>query len=262
MTTPPFPAGDSRWPAGLYLVPNTLDLAAEPVDIREVLPEGVLRLAATLRHWVAEDARSTRAFLKRVAAVHPLACALQDIAIAELPRPRKGRSAGVEPGAWLALLEPAFDGHPLGLISEAGLPAVADPGARLVAAAHQAGIPVRPLPGPSSLLLALAASGLDGQHFAFVGYLPQDAPARVARIRELEATSRRLHQTQVLIETPYRNPAMLQALLDTLAPGTRLAVSIGLTLPEGCSRTDTVAGWRARPMALNPRLPAVYCLAG
>jgi 16S rRNA (cytidine1402-2'-O)-methyltransferase len=261
MTTTPSPSSNG-WPAGLYLVPNTLDLAAEPVDIRDVLPDGVLRVAAALRHWVAEDARSTRAFLKRVAAVHPLGAALQDIRIEELPRPRKGAPAEVDAGVWQALLAPAREGQPLGLISEAGLPAVADPGTLLVAAAHRAGIPVRPLPGPTSLLLALAASGLDGQHFAFVGYLPQDAPARAARIRDLEAVSRRLRQTQVLIETPYRNPAMLQALLDSLTPGTRLAVSIGLTLPEGWSRTDTVAGWRARPTALNPRLPAVFCLAG
>jgi 16S rRNA (cytidine1402-2'-O)-methyltransferase len=261
MTTAPSP-NDKEWPAGLYLVPNTLDLSAEPVDIREVLPDGVLRVAAALRHWVAEDARSTRAFLKRVAAVHPLGAALQEIRIEALPLPRKGAAAELDAGVWQALLAPVGQGHPLGLISEAGLPAIADPGARLVAAAHRAGIPVKPLPGPSSLLLALAASGLDGQHFAFVGYLPQDASARAARIRELETVSRRLRQTQVLIETPYRNPAMLKALLDSLTPGTRLAVSIGLTLPDGWSRTDTVAGWRARPPALNPRLPAVYCLAG
>jgi 16S rRNA (cytidine1402-2'-O)-methyltransferase len=132
----------------------------------------------------------------------------------------------------------------------------------LVAAAHRAGVSVRVLPGPSSLLLALAASGLDGQHFAFVGYLPQDAATRSVRIRELEAASRKLRQTQIAIETPYRNAALLQALLQALAPTTRLAVSQGLTLPSAFSRTDTVAGWRSRPSTLSDRTPAVFAWLG
>jgi 16S rRNA (cytidine1402-2'-O)-methyltransferase len=285
----------ARAQGSLVLVPNTLDLATNSVDIREVLPDGVLRQAAALVHWVVEDARSARAFLKRVGAVHPLAQPLQAIDIRELPRPAKGGAArpvagrpvesgtrssvrgsaqpfppGRLPGASVVsdphglidLLAPARQGRDIGLLSEAGLPAVADPGALLVAAAHRVGISVRTLPGPSSLLLALAASGLDGQHFAFVGYLPQDAAARAARICELEALSRRLRQTQIAIETPYRTPALLQALLQTLASTTRLAVSQGLTLPTAFSRTDTVGGWRARPSALSDRTPAVFSWLG
>ena len=246
----------------LLLVPNTLDLGADAVDIQDVLPLGAIRRAAALTHWVAEDARSARALLKRVGAVAPLARPLQEIAIVELPRPRKGSREPVPPAAWQALLEPALAGHDLGLVSEAGLPAVADPGSLLVAAAHRAGVPVLPLAGPSSLLLALAASGLEGQSFAFVGYLPQDAAARTARIRELEMLSRRLGQTQLLIETPYRNAAMLAALTSALAPTTRLAVACGLTLPGGWTRSGPVADWRSRPQTMPDRLPAVFALLG
>jgi len=244
----------------LLLVPNTLDLGAEEVDLREVLSEGVIRRAAALQHWAAEDARSTRAFLKRVAALVPLALPLQAITVAELPWPRKGSHEPVTPAAWRALLQPALDGHDLGLLSEAGLPAVADPGAALVQAAHVAGVPVLPLPGASSLLLALAASGMNGQSFAFVGYLPQDAAARMARLNELEALSRRLGQTQLIIETPYRNATLLAAMLAGLYAETRVSISCGLTLDGGWSRTQTVAAWRAGPPQMPDRWPAVFGL--
>jgi 16S rRNA (cytidine1402-2'-O)-methyltransferase len=249
-------------PGALVLVPNALDLGAEAADIRDVLPDGVLREASRLAHWVAEDAKTARAFLKRVAAVHALAQPLQAIDIRELPRPRKGAKDGGAPPAevWQALLAPALAGHDVGLLSEAGLPAVADPGAALVAAAHDRGIPVRPLPGPSSLMLALAASGLNGQSFAFVGYLPQEPAARVVRIRELEAASRRLNQTQLIIETPYRNAALLQALVAGLSGSTRLAVACGLTLADGFARTAAVAQWRRGSVDLPLHLPAVFAL--
>jgi 16S rRNA (cytidine1402-2'-O)-methyltransferase len=247
-------------PGALWLVPNTLDLGAAEADIRDVLPDGVLRRAAALSHWVAEDARTTRAFLKRVAAVFPLAQTLQATDIRELPRPRKGAPDTTDKAAWRALLQPALDGHDLGLISEAGLPAVADPGAALVAAAHELGVPVRPLAGASSLLLALAASGLDGQSFAFVGYVPQEPAQRLARIRDLESLSRRLRQTQLIIETPYRNAALLAALVSGLSESTRLSVSCGLTLPEEFTRSDTVAHWRRRGQAFPDRYPAVFGL--
>lgn len=245
----------------LYLVPNTLDFGtpAEATRIDEVLPASVIRTAARLTHWVAENAKTTRAFLKRVDAVMPLACALQAMAIVELPRPQKG--ARNAPAADLsALLAPALQGHDIGLISEAGLPAVADPGAALVHAAHGAGIQVIALAGPSSLVLALAASGLNGQSFAFVGYLPVEANERTARICELEALSRRAHQTQLMIETPYRNEALLGALLAHLQPSTRLSVSCGLTLPDGFTRTDTVQAWKIKPTTLPADVPVVFAL--
>lgn len=258
----------------LILMPAPLDLGEPPVDIRQTLPDEVLRVAASIRHWVSENARSTRAFLKRVAAVHPLACPLQNIEVVELPRPTKGTASRAAhrrahaneppnaPTAPRALLAPALQGLDLGLISEAGLPGVADPGAELVAAAHALGLTVLPLPGPSALMLALAASGLQGQRFAFVGYLPQDPTARTRCIQELESQSRRLDQTVIVIETPYRNRALMQALLSSLSPTTRLSVSIGITLPQGLSRTDTVAGWARQLQAagaeVGERLPAVF----
>jgi 16S rRNA (cytidine1402-2'-O)-methyltransferase len=245
----------------LYLVPNTLDFGTpgEVPDLQDVLPLAVIRHAARLTHWVAENAKTTRAFLKRVDAVVPLAQPLQALSIIELPRPRKGAS-NAAPGDLRALLAPAQTGHDIGLISEAGLPAVADPGAALVQAAHALGVTVVALPGPSSLLLALAASGLNGQSFAFVGYLPVEAQERGVRIRELEALSRRLNQTQLMIETPYRNAALLGALLAHLNPATRLSVSSGLTLAGGFTRTDTVAAWRAGPHQLAADVPAVFSL--
>jgi 16S rRNA (cytidine1402-2'-O)-methyltransferase len=243
----------------LVLMPNALDLGADEVDLREVLPTGVIRRAAAIQHWAAEDARSTRAFIKRVGAIEALAAPLQAMHINELPKPRKGSGEAVPLSAWQALLAPALAGHDVGLLSEAGLPAVADPGAALVHAAHAAGLVVLPLAGPSSLLLALASSGLNGQSFAFVGYLPQAPDARVARLREVEAASRRQSQTQILIETPYRNAALMASLLATLAPRTELAVSCGLTLVGGWSRTHSVVAWRAQPPAMPDRWPAVFC---
>ena len=255
MTHPPERTGT------LVLMPNTLDLGTDTeVDLHELLPLSVIRRAASLGHWVAENSKTTRAFLKRVAAVQPLTLPVQQILITELPRPQKGLKPGQAAGSDLSpLLAPALAGQDIGLLSEAGMPAVADPGALLVQAAHTLGVPVLPLSGPSALLLALAASGLNGQSFAFVGYLPVEAAARNARIRELEATSRRLNQTQIAIETPYRNDALLAALVDTLQPGTRLSVASGLSLPQGQCQTRTVQAWRQRPDRNAGRLPAVFC---
>lgn len=248
----------------LVLVPNTLDLgragAESPPDLRDVLPLGVLQVAARLEHWVCENAKSTRAFLKRVGAVEPLARPLQAIDIVELPRPPKGGAAADGPSDLRPLLAPALAGRDVGLISEAGLPAVADPGAALVQAAHDAGVVVVPMAGPSSLMLALAASGLNGQSFAFVGYLPVDAAARSARIRELETRSRRERQTQLIIEAPYRNAALLHALIADLDAKTRLAVACGLTLAEGWTRSQSVARWRERAVTMPGDVPAVFAL--
>ena len=249
----------------LYLVPNTLDFGVAPVeaggmpDLQDVLPLGVIRIAARLPCWVAENAKTTRAFLKRVNEVVPLSQPVQAISIVELPRANKG-AAPAQPPRLDALLAPALAGQDIGLISEAGLPAVADPGAALVQKAHGLKLRVEALSGPSSLMLALAASGLNGQSFAFVGYLPVDAAARTARIRELEALSRRSQQTQLVIETPYRNAALLGALLGALNSSTRLSVSCALTLAQGWSRTDTVADWKARPTAIPNDTPAVFSL--
>ena len=251
----------------LVLMPNTLDLGTgHEVALAEVLPQSAIARAAGLRHWVAENAKSARAFLKRVHACVPLAVPLQEIDIRELPRPPKGSKGGTVQAAagaaFEALLAPARTGADIGLLSEAGLPAIADPGAALVAAAHAAGMSVEALPGPSSLLLALASSGLNGQSFAFTGYLPIDAATRATRIRELDALSRRLQQTQIAIETPYRNAALLAALAEHLQPTTRLAVACGLTLPGGWCRTLPAARWRTERVTLPDTMPAVFCWLG
>jgi 16S rRNA (cytidine1402-2'-O)-methyltransferase len=247
----------------LLLVPNALDFGLSvEVDLRALLPEQVIETAARLRHWVVEDAKTARAFLKRIDALMPLAVPLQQIAITELPRPAKGGAA--RPGAvdLGLLLAAALAGDDIGLLSEAGMPAIADPGSALVEAAHARGIAVQALVGPSSLLMGLAASGLNGQSFAFVGYLPVDGAARIARLRELDSLSRRSRQTQVAIETPYRNAALLAAMLDALAPTTRLAVSSGLSLPTGFTRSATVERWRQAGWTLPDRVPAVFCWLG
>ncbi|MEO7151498.1 MAG: SAM-dependent methyltransferase [Burkholderiaceae bacterium] len=245
-------------------MPNTLD-AGVPGAVRGIeasLPLGVIRTAARTAHWVVENARSTRAFLKRVDAVVALAQPLQSVSIVELPRARKGAPIAAPPDH-AALLAPLRQGHDMALQSEAGLPGVADPGASLVQAAHAEGLRVIALPGPSSLLLALAASGLNGQSFAFVGYLPVDAAERASRIREVEGLSRRWRQTQLMIETPYRNPALLAALIEHLQPTTRLSVSCGLTLDSESNRCDSVAVWRRGPVTLPADVPAVFAvLAG
>lgn len=263
-SAPDQPAKSGR----LILVPNTLDLgcvdAADAPDLRDVLPLAAIQTASRLQYWVVENAKAARAFLKRVDAIAPLQQTLQQLHITELPRPVKGgqRERADQPATLAPLLQPAQAGADIGLLSEAGLPGVADPGAALVLAAHQAGLTVLPLAGASSLVLALAASGLNGQSFTFVGYLPQEAAARAQRLQELEQVSRRKHQTQLMIETPYRNMALLNAMLEHLSPTTWLSVSCGLTLAQGHTRTDTVAGWRAKPSALPADVPAVFSFLG
>ncbi|MDF1484345.1 SAM-dependent methyltransferase [Ramlibacter sp. H39-3-26] len=255
-------SGPTPAPGGtLYLVPAPLDFGcAAQVPLADALPEGTLRAAAGITHWVCENAKSARAYLKRIDEAHPLAAPLQAQQITELPRAvhKKGDHGGGFDAR--PLLAPALAGHAMGLLSEAGMPAVADPGSSVVRAAHDLGLPVVPLVGPVSLLLALAASGLNGQGFAFAGYLPQDAGERAVRIRALEAHALQTGQAQICIETPYRNAALLQALLAALHPGTRLSVSQGLTLPAGRTRSARVADWRKSPQDGTPdgHTPAVF----
>ncbi len=243
----------------LYLVPTPLDFGCDTdAGLTTALPDATLAAAARLTHWITENAKSTRAFLKRVGAIHALAVPLQDQHITELPRQvhKKGDHTGdfdAQP-----LLAPALQGHDLGLVSEAGMPAIADPGSSVVRAAHALGLEVLPLVGPVSLMLALAASGLNGQNFAFVGYLPADASGRSQRLRELEAHVQKTAQTQIFIETPYRNPALLQGLLATLKPTTRLAVCCGLTLPQQRAHSALVSDWKQRPPTLPLDLPTVF----
>lgn len=247
--------------SALYLVPAPLDFGTDtPTPLHEALPDHTLRVAAGLQHWVCENAKSARAYLKRIDALHPLTAPLQSMQMQELPREvhKKGDHQGNFDAR--ALLAPALEGHDMGLLSEAGMPAIADPGSSVVRAAHALGIQVRPLVGPVSLLLALASSGLNGQSFAFVGYLPTDSAARTRKIQDLEALAARTGQTQIFIETPYRNTALLSALLQTLRPGTRLATAAALTLHNADCRSATVDQWKQTANALDNRLPVVFCI--
>ena len=245
----------------LLLVPTPLDFGcAEQAPITHVLPEATLAAAAGIRHWVCENAKTTRAFLKRVAETHPLVASLPEQSITELPRHvhKKGDHQSGFDGK--PLLAAALQGHDVGLVSEAGMPAVADPGSSVVRAAHDLGLPVVPLVGPVSLLLALAASGLNGQNFAFVGYLPQDAAERASRLKQLEALAQKTGQTQLWIETPYRNAAMLSGLLQSLQAQTRLAIASGLTLPSAQIQSHTVAQWKKGLKGPDGHTPAVFAI--
>jgi 16S rRNA (cytidine1402-2'-O)-methyltransferase len=228
----------------LYLLPNTLgDTPAEAV-----IPVAALHRARSLDYVIAENPKSARAFLKRIGSDRPL----QQIRIERLDH--NSRPADVP-----ALLDPLLAGADAGLLSEAGLPAVADPGAALVRLAHEKGVRVVPLSGPSSIVLALAASGLDGQRFAFHGYLPVKQPDLERSLKELEHESRRLNQTQIFIETPYRNDATLTAILRTLKEDTLVCVATDLTLESELVKTRSAAAWRDKAPRLKNR-PAVFLL--
>lgn len=265
MTNPPTEPHSGARKGTLYLVPAPLDFGCDAqVPLQNALPSATLHTAARLTQWVCENAKSTRAYLKRIDALHPLAAPLQQQQITELPREvhKKGDHGdkGSAPFDARPLLAAALNGHDMGLISEAGMPAVADPGSSVVRAAHDLDIPVVPLVGPVSLLLALAASGLNGQNFAFVGYLPQDSQERIQRIKELESLALKTGQTQLFIETPYRNAALWQALVQTLQPHTRLALASGLTLPDARIRSQLVRQWRQQPTPPDNRTPVVFAM--
>lgn len=232
-------------PPGLYLVPNVLGT----MDPARVLPAATLEAARILRHWVVETPKAARAFLGALGMGVPIA-ELSITALGDLP----------DAAHLQVLLTPVTQGQPVGMLSDAGVPAVADPGALLVAAAHRSRLRVVPLVGPSSLLLALMASGLEGQRFAFHGYLPQRAEERATALRRLERESRAQRQTQLFIETPYRTVTMLEALRATLEPATRVCVASDLTLPDETVVTLPVAEWRRRDPAIYARRPAIFLL--
>ena len=217
-------------------------------DPAEVLPGAVLETACSIRRFVVEELRTARRVLSR----YGLRGHIDELEFHVLNE----HTSTQEVEAMLSLFD---DGEDVGLLSEAGLPAVADPGAALVALCHRHGIRVVPLVGPSSLMLALMASGLNGQSFAFRGYIPAKTEERRSAIKGLEKQSHSLNQSQILIETPYRNDALLADLLRELAPETRLCVAADLTLPTQYIRTDTVAGWRKTPVTVGKR-PCVFIL--
>jgi len=228
----------------LFLVPSLLGDSR----VEDVLPPALGKQLAGIHHYVVEELRTARRFLKKVD--HTI-----DIDALNFGLLNEHTAEGDIP----ALLAPLLEGHDLGLISEAGTPCIADPGASLVALAHENGIRVIPLSGPSSIILALMASGFNGQNFCFHGYLPVDARARNTAISKLEQDAYRLDQTQIFIETPYRNMKLLESILSTCRPETRLCIAASLTTTSEMIRTMSIAGWKKEPPAIHKE-PAVFLL--
>ena len=229
--------------ASLHLIPVGLGDA----PINDWLPTAVQSVAGGLKLYIAENAKTARAFLKLMQLAQPL----QEITIHELgPR--------VDDATLEGWLRPLKSGQDIGLVSEAGCPAVADPGARAVTIAHNWGATVKPWVGPSSILLGLMASGLDGQRFAFHGYAPVDAAERAKQLKSWEINSIKQKQTQLLIETPYRNNAMFSSLLENLKGNTRLCVARSLTTSDEWVRTRTVAQWKSQPAPVLDKHPTLF----
>jgi len=229
----------------LYLLPTPISEGAAELT----LPSSVIAVARRLNYFLAENAKSARSFLKQVEHPRPL----RELTIIEIGH-------APDPSMLEEWLQPIATGTDAAVVSEAGCPAIADPGATLVAAAHRLAIRVAPLIGPSSLLLALMGSGLNGQSFRFLGYLPVASAERSARIAAIERDSRS-GETQLFIETPYRSASMFDALLQTCAPKTRLAVAIDLTGPAEFVRMRSIADWRSKEKRPQlERRPAVFCL--
>lgn len=202
-----------------------------------------------IRHFIVEEVRSARRFLKRVD---------RDIDIDSLTFYPMGKHA--DAALFASYLRPLEAGEAMGVISEAGCPAVADPGADVVAIAQKKGLRVVPLVGPSSMILAVMASGLNGQSFAFQGYLPIDATERVKRLKQLEVRAQQEHQTQLFIETPYRNAKLFETLCSTLRPQTRICVAAGITTDEEWIQTKTVAEWRRQRLPDLSKIPAIFLM--
>ncbi|GHD66256.1 SAM-dependent methyltransferase [Jeongeupia chitinilytica] len=230
----------------LYLIP--VPLADDTLD--SVLPADALAIARTLTHFVVEASKTARAHLKLFGTPHEL----RSLTMNELNEHTKD-------GELADLLAPLLAGHDVGLMSEAGCPGVADPGARLVRLAHARGVRVVPLVGPSSILLALMASGANGQKFRFNGYLPTGDGDRLAAIRNLEASSRKEKQAELFIETPYRNDALFAALIQHCSPGTHITVARELTGADEWIRSRTVADWRRGPKPELHKRPTVFVLS-
>lgn len=229
----------------LHLLPVGVGLA----DPCTTHPAALLERFDTLDYFIAERAKTARAELKRLGFSRPI----QMAEIRELPERLDNRSI-----EWL--LEPVLAGRHAGLVSEAGCPAVADPGALIVRAAHEKGIRVIPHVGPSSLLLALMASGLNGQSFAFHGYLPQKPEERTQAIRMLEKESAKMRRTQIFIETPYRNGAMLESLIASCASSTLICVARSLTTPNEWIGTHRPADWKKNGLPDLDRQPTIFLL--
>ncbi len=228
----------------LYLFPVPL---GDDMIIKTI-PDGNIELLNEVEYIVAENAKTARKWLKQLRCQKPL----QDFEYAELNEHSRVEDLN-------SVFQPLLNGKITAYLSEAGCPGIADPGSSLVSICHSKGIPVIPLTGPSSILLALMGSGLNGQQFCFHGYLPRDKNDRIKRLRELEKNSSRFHQTQIFIETPYRNNALLDDMLQQLSPETKLCIASNITLVNQKIFTRSVSEWRKKVPSLD-KIPVVFLI--
>lgn len=236
---------DSIAQPALYLIPVTLGETSH----ENVLPSYNAQVVGQIRHFVVEEIRTARRFLRRMDREFPI----DDCTFYEM-----GKHADVS--RFSEYLAPIAKGHPVGVISEAGCPAVADPGADVVSLAQKRGIRVVPLVGPSSMILAVMASGLGGQSFAFNGYLPVQDADRAKRLKQLESRAWAEGQTQLFIETPYRNRKMFDTMCASLRPDTRMCIAAGITTPDEWIRTQTIRDWKRTGMPDLGKIPAIFLI--
>lgn len=229
----------------MYLLPVLL----EDTTINRALPSYNHDVIMCIKHFIVEDVRSARRFLKKVD---------KDINIDELTFFPMGKHA--DPARFTSYLEPLSQGKPVGVISEAGCPAIADPGADVVAIAQRKGYKVVPLVGPSSIILSVMASGFNGQSFAFNGYLPIDQAERLKKIKHYESRACSERQTQLFIETPYRNAKLFEDILKTCHPGTHLCIAAGITGPDEYIHTRTITEWKGKGIPNLSKIPAIFLL--
>ena len=230
--------------AKVYLIPTTL--GDSPVE--NVIPQYVIDIINSTNHYIVENIKTARRYLIKAG----IKTKIDDLTFYELNK-------HTSPNDFVAFLNPIKDNNNIGIISEAGTPGVADPGADIVAIAHQQNIPVVPLVGPSSILLSVIASGLNGQSFAFVGYLPIKKHERIKRIKELEWKSQTENQTQLFIETPYRNNHLLDDLLTTCSADTRLCIAADITLESEFIKTKSIKEWKKGIPNLHKR-PTIFLI--
>lgn len=228
----------------ILLIPITLGDS----ELHHVIPADVQTITKNIKHYIVENERTARRFLKKT----DKSVVIEDITFYLMDKHTKDEE-------YIKYFAPIFDGNDVGVMSEAGCPGIADPGAEVVRIAHQKGIRVIPYVGPSSILLALISSGMNGQNFAFNGYLPIDQSDRSNALRSLEARSKKERQTQIFIETPFRNNKFLEELTKTCMPTTRLCVACDITLDTEFIRTQTIADWKKKLPDLNKR-PAIFLI--
>ena len=231
--------------AALYLIPVTLG----ETEIGQVLPPYNHDVIVGIKHFIVENIRSARRFLKKT----EKAIDIDQLTFYELNRHTDRKFIG-------EYLEPLKKGQPVGIISEAGCPAIADPGADVVAIAQSRGYKVVPLVGPSSIIMSVMASGFNGQSFAFNGYLPVEVPQRIKALKKLEQKVQNENQTQLFIETPYRNAKMIETILNALNPKTKLCIAAGITCPEEYIKTRTVAEWKKEKLPDLGKIPAIFVI--